>query len=254
MKLIEFKTVSMKYGEEYALSRISLSIEENEFVALAGPSGSGKSTILNLAAGLDRPSGGSVSLMEKETSRLDALALTKFRRQHVGFIFQAYNLFPVLTAIENVEYPLALKGMPETERKRAAYQALEAVGLERFSCRLPNELSGGQQQRVAVARAIAHRPKLILADEPTANLDSKTAVKLVELFEALNRDWKITFLFSSHDHRVLEKAKRVIHVLDGKLIENIHDSSSRKKNSKSSNSDVSSSDALGADAFCQRLV
>ena len=218
MSAITFKNVTKKYGDfDTALSKINFSVKEGEFVALAGPSGSGKTTILNIAAGLDNPSAGLVSLLDKDLKKLSKKQLLALRRQHVGYVFQAYNLFPVLTALENVEYPLALSNVPQEKRRILATQALKEVGLSSMAHRFPSQLSGGQQQRVAVARAIAKHPKIVFADEPTANLDSQTAHKLLELFSKLNKQKNITFVFSSHDPAVLKMAKRIIKVSDGTI-------------------------------------
>ena len=218
MSLLQFSDVSKNYGEHSpALERLNFSVESGEFTALAGPSGSGKSTILNLAAGLDRPSGGEIMLLGREIGQLSNSGLARMRRDSVGFIFQSYNLFPVLTAIENVEYPLALKGISARERHRRSKKALEAVAMGEFLNRMPSCMSGGQQQRVAVARAIVSEPQLVFADEPTANLDSVTTGLLLELFQDLNKRLGITFLFSSHDPLVQKAAKRILHVLDGSI-------------------------------------
>lgn len=216
--LLEFANVSKKYrGQGVALDGISFKITPGELTALAGPSGSGKSTILLLAAGLDAPTTGKIHLEGKAVHRLKAPALAELRRRTLGFVFQSYNLFPVLTALENVEYPLALLRIGKKERRERSRQALADVGLSGLEKRLPKDLSGGQQQRVAVARAIVSKPKLVLADEPTANLDSKSAEQLIELFGELNSTSGATFLFSSHDPRVLEFARRVISIRDGKI-------------------------------------
>ncbi len=200
-----------------ALKGVDLSIARGEFAALAGPSGSGKSTLLNVIGTLDQPTKGAVSYEGRNVSALGADAQADFRLRALGFVFQAYNLIPVLTAAENIEYPLVLQGVEAGERRKLALEALRAVSLESFADRRPDLLSGGQQQRVAVARAIVHRPSLVLADEPTANLDSKTGAQLLDLMEGLNKEQGITFLFSSHDTAVLERARRVIHLHDGEL-------------------------------------
>lgn len=218
MSVLTFNGVHKDYSSDApALSGVSLSIEAGEFTALAGPSGSGKTTALNLAAGLDMPSRGSVILLGQNLQTLDRDGLTRLRRDSVGFVFQAYNLFPVLTALENVEYPLALKKVPLKERRLRATLALAEVGLEKFGKRFPSQLSGGQQQRVAIARAMVTDPQIVFADEPTANLDSRSAEKLLHLFSRLNETRETTFLFSSHDPRVLGIAKRIIELQDGKI-------------------------------------
>ncbi len=201
-----------------ALRGVDFALERGEFSALAGPSGSGKSTLLNLIGTLDRPTKGQIKYDGKVVSDLDVDALSDFRLASLGFIFQAYNLIPVLTAVENVEYPMVLQGVEPGERRKLALEALKWVGLSEYAERRPDLLSGGQQQRVAVARAIVTRPSLVLADEPTANLDSKTAASLLDLMEGLNKDHGITFLFSSHDHAVLERARRVVRLQDGELL------------------------------------
>ena len=217
--ILQFKEVTKKYSEwEMAVRNVSFDIGQAEFTALAGPSGSGKTTLLNLAAGLDMPTSGIVSLVGQNLSQLNAGQLAQLRRDEVGFVFQNYNLFPVLTALENVEYPLALKGISSKERKKMAQKALDETGCGEFSRRKPSELSGGQQQRVAISRAIVTMPRIVFADEPTANLDSNTAQKLLQLFKFLNETKKITFLFSSHDPLVLNTAKRIIQVADGQII------------------------------------
>ncbi|MBS2024792.1 MAG: ABC transporter ATP-binding protein [Deltaproteobacteria bacterium] len=200
-----------------ALRGASFSLEAGAFATLAGPSGSGKSTLLNLIGGLDRPTSGLVEIDGVDTRALDGTALSKLRRERIGFVFQAYNLIPVLTAAENAEYVLLLQGRPEAERQARVREVLKSVGLEGLEERTPRELSGGQQQRVAIARAIAARPALVLADEPTANLDSKTAASLMELMETLNREHGVTFLFSTHDPALIKRARRVLMLHDGEI-------------------------------------
>jgi putative ABC transport system ATP-binding protein len=200
-----------------AVRGVDLVLQRGEFTALAGPSGSGKSTLLNLIGTLDRATKGQILYDGRDVTHLDADALADFRLGALGFVFQAYNLIPVLTALENVEYPLVLRGVGAEERRAASLEALKHVGLEAMAHRRPDLLSGGQQQRVAVARAIVHRPALVLADEPTANLDSKTGAALLDLMERLNQEHGVTFLFSSHDPAVLSRARRVVHLLDGAL-------------------------------------
>ena len=218
--LVEVRGIEKVYpgGTKVAAVRgVAFALGRGEFTALAGPSGSGKSTLLNLIGTLDRPTKGEILYDGRIVSRLDADALADFRLHALGFVFQSYNLIPVLTAVENVEYPLVLQGVGPAERRAAAHEALKRVGLDGYANRRPDNLSGGQQQRAAVARAIVHRPALVLADEPTANLDSKTGGSLLDLMEELNRDHGVTFLFSSHDPAVLARARRVIHLLDGAL-------------------------------------
>jgi len=201
-----------------ALRDVTLAIEPGDFAVLAGPSGSGKTTLLNLMGALDRPTSGRVVAGGRDISELSERALASLRLQHIGFVFQAYNLIPVLTAYENAEFVLLLQGVAAPERRRRVEEVLAAVGLTGLEGRRPAELSGGQQQRVAVARAIAAQPDLVLADEPTANLDSKTALELIELMNRLNRERGVTFVVSSHDERVIERAARVIRLEDGAVV------------------------------------
>ena len=200
-----------------ALDGVNLTLRQGEFVAIAGPSGSGKTTLLNVSVGLDQPSEGKVWVGGQDLTGMSAPQLARLRLNEVGFIFQSYNLVPVLSAQENAELILLLRGLPAAERKRSVLQVLKEVGLEGLENRRPSELSGGQQQRVAVARAIVAEPALVLADEPTANLDSETAFALIELMEKLNQEHDTTFLFSTHDPRVMKRAKRIIHLLDGRV-------------------------------------
>ena len=219
--LIEARRVTKFYPGEpkvAAVAGLSVTFAAGEFTAIAGPSGSGKSTLLNLLGTIDQPSEGEVLCEGRVVSRLSPDEAAEFRLRKLGFIFQAYNLIPVLTARENVEYPLELQGVPRAERRARALEALSRVGLAAFADRRPNSLSGGQQQRVAVARAIVHRPAVVLAYEPTANLDSKTGAALLDLMVELNRDAGVTFLFSSHDPAVLARAWRVVPMHDGRLV------------------------------------
>ncbi len=221
MKIIEIKNLHKTYRETEvevkAVNGVNLSFEEGEFAAIVGPSGSGKTTLLNIIGGLDQPSSGEVFVDHTRLSDLSSSQLIDFRMRNIGFVFQAYNLIPVLTAKENVEFIMHLQGRSKEERNERTQSLLEAVGLgDRLDSR-PSRLSGGQQQRVAVARALASRPKFILADEPTANLDSKSSTNLLEIMEELNREENITFIFSTHDQRVVKKARRVITLEDGKV-------------------------------------
>ncbi len=200
-----------------AVDQVSFTIPRGDFAALMGPSGSGKSTVLNLAAGLDLPTEGVVRISGVLVNELKTADLCRFRRDHLGFIFQSYNLFPVLTAVENAEYTCIIRGEKAKAAREKAMESLRAVGLSDKANRYPTELSGGQQQRVAVARALATNPDLILADEPTANLDSKTAQQLIELFEELNQARKVTFLFSTHDHSLVNRVRSRYEMHDGKL-------------------------------------
>ena len=221
MSLIEVHNVTKTYpgaGEDVTpLSDLSITIEEGEFVALMGPSGSGKTTLLNLLAGIDRPTAGRVVVAGEEVSSLGPRALARWRTRNVGFVFQAYNLIPVLTAYENVEIPLLLLHLPRATREKKILVALNAVSLRDRAHHLPRQMSGGQQQRVAIARAIASNPAIVLADEPTANVDSETAEMLLEIMENLNRERSVTFLFSTHDPRVMDRARRVVRIVDGQV-------------------------------------
>ncbi len=200
-----------------ALRGVSLKIESGEFTAIAGPSGSGKSTLLNLLGGLDQPTSGKILIEGQDITVLSETELCDLRLKKIGFIFQAYNLIHVLTARENVEYVMLLQGLSEKERRRKSMEILTEVGLRDQADRRPTELSGGQQQRVAVARAIITAPAIVLADEPTANLDSTTAGGLLDLMAELNQKHKVTFVFSSHDPLVLSRARRVIRLHDGQV-------------------------------------
>lgn len=200
-----------------AVRGVTLRIGQGEFSAIAGPSGSGKTTLLNLIGGLDRPSGGTITVSGNVLSRMSPKELADMRLRKIGFVFQAYNLIPVLSARENVEYVLLLQGVGRAEREKRSVSILNEVGLESQINRLPKEMSGGQQQRVAVARAIVSEPSIVLADEPTANLDQKTGEALIDLMHQLNREKKITFLFSTHDKMVMERAERLIRLTDGKV-------------------------------------
>lgn len=201
-----------------ALRGVSLTIDKGEFAALAGPSGSGKTTLLNIIGGLDAASVGSVTVGGEILENLGAKELAGLRLKKIGFVFQAYNLIPVLTAMENVEYVLLLQGLDKEKRYARSETVLKEVGLEKEMHRRPHELSGGQQQRVAVARAIVSEPDIVLADEPTANLDQKTGAHLLDMMHRLNETKHITFLFSTHDGMVMERAERLFHLIDGKII------------------------------------
>jgi len=200
-----------------ALRGVDVQISRGEFTAIVGPSGSGKTTLLNIISGLDTVTEGRVWLDGRELSSMTATELSDTRRDRIGFVFQAYNLIPVLSVEENVEYIMMLQGIPREERHRRVERTLAALGLEGMAHRLPTKLSGGQQQRVAVARAIVSQPALVLADEPTANLDSKTAVELIDLMRRMNEESGITFVFSTHDERVMRKARRLIVLKDGRI-------------------------------------
>lgn len=204
--------------EVKAVDGVSLTVQAGEFAAIVGPSGSGKTTLLNIIGGLDQPTSGSVKVDGSELTNLSNNELIDFRLQNIGFVFQSYNLIPVLTAYENVEFVMLLQDTPAAERKARVEELLKAVGLEGRGRNRPSKLSGGQQQRVAVARALAPKPKFILADEPTANLDSKSTAKLLDIMEQLNEKEGITFLFSTHDQRVIDRARRVINLSDGRIV------------------------------------
>jgi putative ABC transport system ATP-binding protein len=225
MSIIEIKNLKKVYKESeidvVAVNSVDLSFEKGEFTAIVGPSGSGKTTLLNMLGGLDKPTEGEILIDNTNICHLNNSDLINFRLHNIGFVFQAYNLIPVLTAKENVEFIMFLQGKNKAEKELRSKELIEAVGLgERMNSR-PNKLSGGQQQRVAVARALASKPKFILADEPTANLDSKSTETLLEIMEKLNREENITFIFSTHDQRVVNKARRVILLEDGKVISDV---------------------------------
>ena len=203
--------------ETVALADVDLVVERGEFSALSGPSGSGKTTLLNLLGTLDTPTRGRVFVAGRDVTEMSDAQRSDLRLLELGFVFQSYNLVPVLTALENVEFVLLLQRAPRAERRARALRSLEDLGLGELVEKRPNEMSGGQQQRVAVARAIASEPQIVLADEPTANLDSKTAEDLLDLMERLNRERGVTFLFSTHDPRVMARARRVIRLVDGRI-------------------------------------
>ena len=209
------KTYSANDVPVYALRGINLTITAGEFTAIVGPSGSGKTTFLNIISGLDQPTEGKVWLSKELISNMSGRQLSDFRRDNIGFIFQAYNLIPVLTVGENIEYIMLLQGIPKRERHQRVVDILEVVGLAGYIDRKPPQLSGGQQQRVAIARAMVSQPTIILADEPTANLDSKTGSELLEMMYQLNKKTGMTFVFSTHDQTVMDKAQRLITLKDG---------------------------------------
>jgi putative ABC transport system ATP-binding protein len=200
-----------------ALKNITLTVQTGSFMALAGPSGSGKTTLLNLIGGLDLPDSGDIRVNGHDYAQLSPTRMAELRLHKIGFVFQAYNLIPVLSALENVEYVMLLQGLPATDRHRRAVQILDEVGLEGKYDRRPAELSGGQQQRVAVARAIVSDPSIVLADEPTANLDSKTGESLLQLMRRMNRERQVTFIFSTHDNMVMAYARRLVLLKDGEI-------------------------------------
>jgi putative ABC transport system ATP-binding protein len=217
--IVELRDVTKHYRQGAldvpALRGLTLAIAKGEFTAICGPSGSGKTTALNLIGALDKPTSGSVALEGRDLGPLSRRVLSHLRRDRIGFVFQAYNLMPVLTAYENAEIVLSLQGVEASERRERVMDLLAEVGLEGMEGRRPDELSGGQQQRVAIARAIASNPAVVLADEPTANVDSETAEKLLDIMQKLNRDRGTTFLFSTHDPRVMERARRIVRIVDG---------------------------------------
>ena len=219
--LIETRDLCRTFGSEEtkvtALDHVSIDIVEGEFTAIIGPSGSGKTTLLHLIGGLDEPNSGSVTLSGSNIADMSGNQLSDFRRDHIGFIFQAYNLIPVLSAEENIEYIMLLQGISAAERKKRVKEMLELVELDGLGDRRPSHLSGGQQQRVAVARAMASKPDIILADEPTANLDSKTGISLLDVMRDLNQKRKMTFVFSTHDEKIMDRATRLIYLRDGKV-------------------------------------
>jgi putative ABC transport system ATP-binding protein len=221
MALVELENVTKTYSDHiavHALRGVTLALEPGSFAAVAGPSGSGKTTLLNVVGALDRPDAGRIRIAGVDLTATPPDQLADFRLHHIGFVFQAYNLLPVLTALENLEFIPALQGTPKDERIRRAEELLDAVGLAEIRNKRPNELSGGQQQRVAVLRAILTEPEVVLADEPTANLDSTNASLLLDMMEKLNREKHITFLFSTHDPLVMERARRLISLRDGLVV------------------------------------
>ncbi|MCW3786731.1 ABC transporter ATP-binding protein [Plebeiibacterium sediminum] len=222
MAIIKIKKLEKIYNPKRipvkALNGIDLSFEEGEFTALVAPSGAGKTTFLNMLGGLDEPTNGTIEINGVRIDNLSASEKTKFRLRNIGFVFQAYNLIPVLTAAENIEFIMELQGVSKKERAKRSMELLEAVGIPDKANIRPMQLSGGQQQRVAVARALASKPKFVLADEPTANLDSKSTENLLDIMLQLNKKENITFIFATHDARVVKKARRVITFEDGKVI------------------------------------
>jgi putative ABC transport system ATP-binding protein len=222
MKVVEINDVYKTYHdtevEVKAINGVTLSFEKGDFAVVVGPSGSGKTTLLNLIGGLDQPTGGEIIVAGHRLSELRPSELIDFRMEHVGFVFQSYNLIPVLTAEENIGFIMNLQKWPREKRKARTDELLQSVGLSDRHNSRPSQLSGGQQQRVAVARALAPRPEFILADEPTANLDSKSAETLLDIMEKLNREEEMTFIFSTHDIRVMKRARRVITIEDGRVV------------------------------------
>lgn len=221
MESVNLKGVAKTYRLDairvQALASIDLTILPERFTVIAGPSGSGKTTLLNLIGCIDRPDGGEVIVSGQPVARLSDNALSDFRARHIGFVFQTFNLLPVLTAYENVEYPLLLTRVPAAQRRQRVTHLLEAVGLADKARHRPGELSGGQRQRVAIARALAVRPSLVLADEPTANLDSQTGATIIELMRQMQREQQVSFVFSSHDPHVLAAADDAVFIRDGRI-------------------------------------
>ncbi|MEE9289171.1 MAG: ABC transporter ATP-binding protein [Bacteroidota bacterium] len=222
MEVIRTEGVEKVYQEDsvpvYALRSVDLTIRRGDFLVIAGPSGSGKTTLLNIIGGLDAPTRGSVYLEDEDLGRKTKNELASLRLHKIGFVFQAFNLIPVLTALENIEFSMMLLGIPEKERKEKAFRIMKELGIDELAHKRPNEMSGGQQQRVAVTRAIVANPSIVLADEPTANLDSETGGTLLDLMERMNSEKDITFVFSSHDRQVIERAKRLVILRDGMVV------------------------------------
>ncbi len=212
-----WKVYPQEPEEVEAVRGVTLEIHEGDFMAMAGPSGSGKTTLLNMLGGLTRPTRGRIWVGEQEITKFSDKELARLRLESIGFVFQAFNLLPVLSALENAEFSLLLRGVPTEERQRRVRELFQKIGLEGLEDRKPGKLSGGQQQRVAVARAVVGQPTLVLADEPTANLDSHTSDALLDVMERLNREHRTTFLFSTHDLRVMERARRRVRLVDGQV-------------------------------------
>lgn len=222
MSIVSAKQVSKEYklGKTtvMAVQRVSLEVEKGEFVSICGPSGSGKTTFFNIIGCLDKPTEGTVQIMDQETASLSDAQLSQLRNRSIGFIFQTFNLLPVLTAYENVEYPLLILGQEKKERRKMVLKMLEEVGLLEHKNHKPDELSGGQRQRVAVARALVTMPALVLADEPTANLDSETGEAILELMRKMNEEFSTTFIFSTHDPQIMKYAQKIYRIRDGRLV------------------------------------
>ena len=220
--VIASKNVSKHFGEGeaqvHALREVDLDINIGDFAAIVGPSGSGKTTLLNILCGLDEVSSGDIQVSGRSLQDMSGSELAKFRREHIGLVFQAYNLIPVLTVMENIEYVMLLQNVPAAERKERVEKFLTEVGLEGKGNRFPVELSGGQQQRVAIARAMVSHPDIILADEPTANLDSETGVLLLDMMRKFNEEFQMTFVFSTHDPQIMERSKRMVTLTDGYIV------------------------------------
>jgi putative ABC transport system ATP-binding protein len=224
--LVHVDAVTRKFPLDHsdvtALDHTTLKVDRGEFLAIAGPSGSGKSTLLNLIGCIDKPTSGRILIDGVDTGKLSPSQTTDLRRQKIGFVFQTFNLIPVFTAAENVEFPLLIQGLSPADRQERVAEALEGVGLAGRAHHRPDLLSGGERQRIAVARAIVHRPSLVLADEPTANLDTRNATQLIELMHGLNERLGLTFIFSTHDQRLLEHTPRIVHLTDGQVVSDSH--------------------------------
>ncbi|MDP6744753.1 MAG: ABC transporter ATP-binding protein [SAR324 cluster bacterium] len=220
--VINTKTLDKSFGsgetEIHALKDVNLEIMRGDFAAIVGPSGSGKTTLLNILCGLDTVSSGEIQVSGRSLQSMSGSELAQFRREHIGLVFQAYNLIPVLTVLENIEYVMLLQNVPSAERKERVRKFLTEVGLEGKENRFPAELSGGQQQRVAIARAMVSHPDIILADEPTANLDSETGAQLLDMMRKFNEELNMTFVFSTHDPQIMERAKRLVTLTDGQIV------------------------------------
>lgn len=221
MEIVRTENLEKVYQDNripvHALKGITLSINTGEFSVIAGPSGSGKTTLLNLIGALDKPTRGNVFFQNENLNEKSKKELADIRLHKIGFVFQAYNLIPVLSALENIEFTMMLRGVPEKERRRRALEIMKELGIAELADKRPNEMSGGQQQRVAVARAIVNNPTIVLADEPTANLDSVTGKNLLDIMERMNRERNITFVFSSHDYQVIQRARRLLWLKDGRI-------------------------------------
>jgi putative ABC transport system ATP-binding protein len=221
MEILKTENLEKIYDDNgvpvHALKGIDLTINKGDYLVIAGPSGSGKTTLLNLLGALDTPSKGKILFEGTDLAKKNRKELSEFRLQNLGFIFQAYNLIPVLTAIENIEFSMMLSGIPENERRERALSLMHELDIKELANKRPNEMSGGQQQRVAVARAIVNDPEVVLADEPTANLDSETGSVLLDLMEKMNKEKNITFIFSSHDKQVIDRAGILLKLKDGKI-------------------------------------
>ncbi len=221
MEIIRAEKIDKTYQDNgvpvRALKEVDLTVNKGEFLVLAGRSGSGKTTLLNLLGALDKPTKGKIKFENHDLSKMSKKELSELRLQKMGFIFQAYNLIPVLSAIENIEFSMMLLGIPENTRREKALSLMKELEIDQLAEKRPGEMSGGQQQRVSVARAIVNNPTVVLADEPTANLDSKTASNLLELIQKMNEAKDITFIFATHDKQIMERAKRLIYLEDGKI-------------------------------------